>query len=281
MNYDFTLVSIFSKFLNSDFEKTITKDITSLLETGVTPCLALQIFIGESAGLDTFGKDRKFFSENFPKTIKELDANDYFLNDYYKTVKFKPQKVGDVELCHEKYSKYEPFVFDDLTCDFSGLVIPKIGFFSQEFTFPAIKEKGVIWMTVTPNEINTMKKPIQKARGKVLTLGLGLGYFAYCASKKTEVEKVVVVEKNEKIIEIFKSFILPFFPHPEKIEIIKSDAFDFLETPTENDFDLVFCDLWHDVSDGLTLSKKIKPYEKNFPCAEFLYWIEQSIKFYE
>lgn len=281
MNYDFTLVSIFSEFLNSDFEKTITKDITNLLETGVTPCLALQIFIGESAGLETFGKDRKFFSENFPKAIKELNAEDYFLNDYYKSVKFKPQKIGDVELCYDKYSKYEPFVFDDLTCDLNGMVIPKIGFFNQEFTYPAIKENGVIWMTVTPNEINTMKKPIQKARGKVLTLGLGLGYFAYCASQKTKVEKVVVVEKNDKIIEIFKSFVLPFFSLPEKIEIIKSDAFDFLENPSENEFDLVFCDLWHDVSDGLTLSKKIKQYEKNFPSAEFLYWIEQSIKFYE
>ncbi|MBR5029017.1 MAG: hypothetical protein IKX51_07345, partial [Bacteroidales bacterium] len=149
------------------------------------------------------------------------------------------------------------------------------------FTYPAVLEDGRIWMTVTPNEIETMEEPVANAAGKVLAYGLGLGYFPYMVSLKNNVHNVTVVEKDPAIIDIFKKHLLPQFPEKDKITLVNDDAFHYAATamPTEN-FDSVFTDLWHDVSDGMPLYLKMKTFEKLSPNAKFDYWIEKSIKFY-
>ena len=45
-------------------------------------------------------------------------------------------------------------------------------------------------------------------------------------------------------------------------------------------FNFVFSDLWHDVSDGVDMYLDIKNYEKLYPNIDFEYWIEKSIKMY-
>ena len=133
-------------------------------------------------------------------------------------------------------------------------------------------------MTVTPNEIETMREPIAKCRGKVLTLGLGLGYFAFHASEKPEVERVVVIERSRDVIDIFKTYLLPQFPNGDKIEIVEADAFVYMEEKMPHEgFDYVFCDLWHDASDGLEMYRKLKRYEILSPNTQFDYWIEPSL----
>ena len=48
-----------------------------------------------------------------------------------------------------------------------------------------------------------------------------------------------------------------------------------------NEFDFVFVDLWHDVSDGLPMYEKIKKYEYKLPNAIFRYWIEKTMICYK
>lgn len=87
-----------------------------------------------------------------------------------------------------------------------GRQIPQIGFFDTEFMFPALLENDRIWMTITPNEIETMKEPVDGAFGHVLTFGLGLGYYACMVSEKENVESVTVVDMNEDVIRLFKKY---------------------------------------------------------------------------
>ncbi|MBE5742638.1 MAG: hypothetical protein E7360_04915 [Clostridiales bacterium] len=279
--YNFKILSAVAKFLNSNFENTVTKDVLSIMESGVLDEYAVQLLIGEGGGLDTYGEDRIDFLNYFPLCVKKRNPLPFTQNPYYKNVSFKSRKHGNAELCYLNYKKYEPFVYDDLTEHLDGVVLPQIGFFDEEFYYPAVKENGRIWMTVTPNEINTMKEPIEKANGKVLALGLGLGYFAYSCIIKSEVSSVTVIEKNPDIIALFKEQIYPFFPKDKQLNIIEADAIEYLKKPTERDFDLVFCDLWHDVLDGIPLKNKIKPFEDNFKKAKFYYWIDKSMKYYE
>lgn len=51
-------------------------------------------------------------------------------------------------------------------------------------------------MTVTPNEINTIRPSVEQSRGKVLAYGLGLGYYAFHAAQRADVTSVTVVEKS-------------------------------------------------------------------------------------
>jgi hypothetical protein len=105
-------------------------------------------------------------------------------------------------------------------------------------------------------------------------------YFAFSCAIKYDVTSVTIVEKNPEIIQLFNDCILPYFPNPDKILIKQGDAIEFMSNPDTTDFNLIFCDLWHDVSDGIPLWEELKKCEKNFKNSKFYYWIEQSMKYY-
>jgi hypothetical protein len=129
-------------------------------------------------------------------------------------------------------------------------------------------------MLITPHEINTMKEAVEKAHGKVITFGLGLGYYAYMCSIKENVESVTIIEKDKKTIELFKEFILPQFKNKEKIIIINDDAIKYCENKI--DYDYGFVDIYKDEQDGLVLY--IKMYQ-NLVKQDFKvdYWIEEGM----
>lgn len=278
MEYDFSLVKMYADFLNSTDD--IEESVRRVMSVGIDDILAERIYIAESCGVDTFGKDRGFFQKYFPLSLNKLSTEEFVTNPYYKNIVFVDKKVGNITFEHGTYKPYQPFIYDDLFLHYDGMIIPRVGFFSESFSFPKICERGVEWMTITPNEINTMKKPIDKAQGKVLCLGLGLGYFAYMCSLKREVSEIVVIERNSSLISLFNEYILPQFPYKDKIKIIEDDAFSYLEKAKGLDYNFVFADLWHDCGDGVELYLELKKYERSFPNARFSYWIEDSIRFY-
>ena len=105
----------------------------------------------------------------------------------------------------------------------------KSDFLKLNLVFPAILENDRIWMTITPNEIETMKEAVDGAFGHVLTFGLGLGYYAYMVSEKDNVESITIVEINEDVIHLFNKYVLPQFKNARKIKIIKADAFEYAQ----------------------------------------------------
>ena len=210
--------------------------------------------------------------------VKQLDPSIYENDPYYQTIRFSNHTCGRWQMKESFYVPFEPFVCNHpiLTPDFRE--IPQIGYFNREFRFPAILENGIEWMTVTPNEVETMRQPIQHSSGKVLTLGLGLGYFAFSAAEKPEVESVTVVERDQNVIKLFREQILPQFPNRQKICIIEGDAVEYLQkSATVPDFDYIFADLWHDQSDGLPLYLRLCRIEKERALKRVDYWIEPTL----
>jgi len=96
--------------------------------------------------------------------------------------------------------------------------------------------KDGILMTDTPYEVETCKKNIEKARGDVLELGLGLGYFTYFACKKKNVKTVTIVELNKSVIKLTYPVIENY-----KTDIINANARTFLKT-TNKKFDMINID---------------------------------------
>ena len=139
-------------------------------------------------------------------------------------------------------------------------------------------EDGNEWMTLTPVDLDTCDEAIERARGNVVTFGLGLGYYAYMVSEKADVESITVIEKSEDVIRLFKSRILPQFSHPEKVRVICADAFEYAEKdmPKEN-YNFAFVDTWRDASDGAPMYERMKPLEDLNPKTEFSYWIENFL----
>lgn len=201
------------------------------------------------------------------------DINKYLSNPYYHTIKPFEDHNHDVKLTTLKYEPFTFFPLDEIKIETNFREISSLGLFKKEYPYLALIDKNGIWMCITPNEINTMEPYVDKATGNVITFGLGLGYFAFMASNKKEVKKVTIIEREETIIDIFKKNILPYFPHKEKIEIIKSDALDYLNKVDMNQYDFIYYDLWHNPNDGLNLYIKLKKLEKK----KSYYWLEESL----
>lgn len=218
--------------------------------------------------------DKELIHE-FDKIVFELDKNKYEDNLYYKNISFKNIKSNKWSFRYESYKPYEAFVFNDLR-KINDKLYPCIGYFKEEYKYPAVLENNREWMLITPNEIETMEKPINEATGNVLTYGLGLGYYAYMVSMKEDVKTVTIIEKDKEIIELFNKYILPQFKYKDKIKIINMDAFEYFIKDIYYDF--VFVDIWHDPSDGIDLYLKFKSLEKK--NIKYSYWIEDTIKCY-
>jgi len=255
-------------------------DMDAVTACGVTDEQAYTALMAAGMGLDSQDNpaDRRMELDYVAPAVRKLDEEEYRSNPYYKNIRVPEKTVGVWRLGTKKYAPYEAFVRNDLRLYRDFREVPQIGFFEGEFAYPAVMENDNEWMTVTPNEIETMKEAVGKARGKVAAFGLGLGYFAYMAGEKQEVEKVTIIERDESVISLFEECILPQFGHQEKIEIVRADAFEFAEKEMAGrGFDMAFVDLWHDVSDGTGLYLRMKRLEERAPGTEFVYWIEKSL----
>ena len=271
----------YSRYINFT-PRFITADMVADLarECDTDPDAAYRLLLSAAMGLDTVDDPEHRRLERLYVTpgVKRLDPAVYRRDAYFQTVQLPTRAKGRWETLTATYAAYEPFVWNDPLVLPDLREIPQIGYFSEEFVFPAVLENGIEWMTVTPNEIETMRGPIEESHGSVLTLGLGLGYYAFHASEKATVSHVTVIERDPDVISLFKEHILPQFPHKEKITVIQADAFAFLEKELpKTQFDYLFADLWHDASDGLDMYLQIKRYEKAYPNTKFAYWIEPSL----
>ena len=250
-------------------------------ECGVSRAYAYAECLAALCGLDTSGRDRDLFRHYFVPMIHELDPADFENDAYYRNIKIKPGKSGKWEYRQMKLKPCEAFVCNDFLVTRDGRMIPQLGFFMREFSFPGVLENGREWMTLMPNETVTSKQAIEKSHGKVLTFGLGLGYFAYMAARKSEVESVTVVDLSADAIALFEQNLLPQMECRDKIKVVHADAFAFAEQHYPRDeFDFVFADIWHDVSDGKDLYLRFKQLERLNGHIEYTYWLENSIKCY-
>ena len=195
-------------------------------------------------------------------------------NPYYERIHISSDKENCIALTTADYLPYEFFQTFPRYKKENPFLYGEAGFFKERMTFPVILENNRVWMSVVPSEIRSMEKDIEAAKGKVITYGLGLGYYAFMASEKEEVESVTVVEMNRDVISLFKRNILPQFPNKEKIRIIEADAFAFIEKQKDGSYDTAFSDFWSGMDDGLDLYLRFMAKTARFAKTKHSYWIE-------
>ena len=225
--------------------------------------------------------DSSFISKNLPWDTKEIMLDTFTYNPYYQALKNVSFSEDGWSLKTKKMNAYTLFPYDEqYHYGANSILKMSLGFFTKDYDYPTISLYEQEWMSLNPHEIRTMEVPIQVARGKVLTLGLGLGYFAYMAHLKEEVKEVYIVEMDLELIKLFQKHLLPLFPYKEKIHIIKADALEYVNNINDKDYDFIFSDLWHDVGDGLPMYIKLLRRFSNFKYTQCHYWIENSLVSY-
>jgi len=220
----------------------------------------------------------EFFMNWLAAESKVFDVNEFNENPYIKDIDFSNQTNGDYELRYHKLMPYELDIYnvpkrvDELCVD-----IPRVSCFPQEFKYPVIFQKSIksTWMSVSPNEVFTMEKPIKNAKGKVLTLGCGMGYFAYMASIKEDVESVTIIECEQSVIDLFEACLLPQFKNKDKVTVIKADAIEYLKNMEDGAFDYCFADIWIGIEDIVPYFA-VKEIGRKLRKTKIDYWIEDS-----
>ncbi len=215
-------------------------------------------------------------SESSTYPISKLNPEPYYNDPYMKNVRPKPLRKGKWSLKTNKYVPHQGFLYDEIKSgeDDGYREHTPFGYFEKPFNYLAIDEGKTNWMSITPHEINTMRKAIKEAHGRVLVLGLGLGYYPFMVSQKPEVEGVDIIEISREPIEIFKEAIFPFFKQKQKIKVISIDAFEYLKNNAKQ-YDYVFADLWHLPEDGLPMYSKLLKLERD--RTSYSYWIENEM----
>lgn len=262
------------ELITSEMVDTLTEDGTLTREEAIVAILA------EAFGLDMdqSAHDRRLIRDYLTPSVRMLDAKRYTENPYYKNIKITDVKDGKWEYRCESYPAYRGVICHDMMLCPDFREVPPLGFFPEKFDFPAVLEDGNEWMTLTPVDLDTSDEAIEAAHGRVVTFGLGLGYYAYMCQEKPEVESITVVERSPDVIRLFRTYILPQFSHPEKVKIVEADAFEYAERVMPNEgFDVAFVDTWRDASDGEPMYKRMKPLEALSPNTRFLYWIENFL----
>ena len=222
-----------------------------------------------------------FVKKNIKWETVVLNADHFKNNPYLKVLNNLSFKEKGWMLSNEKKESYTLCPYDEEYAYGSNYSLKMaLGMFSKDYIYPSLKLYDCEWMSLNQHEIRTMETPIALSKGKVLTLGLGLGYYAYMVSNKEEVKEVHVVEMDLELINLFNKYLLPLFPHKEKIHIHKADAFYFIESIKDKDYDFIFSDIWHNVSDGVLSYLKLKKKFNSFKYSKCTYWIEDSILSY-
>ena len=248
------------------------EQITMLL---IVEAVATQLMPGNAKIID-------FYMNLIAPESKVFDSSEFKNNPYIKNISFKNQKIGDYELCNQSMAPYELMIYNTPQNNTPFFIsIPRIGCFTDEFSYPSIRQTSIEsnWMSVTPNEVYTVQNAINNAKGKVLTLGCGMGYFAYMASLKDEVESITVVELEQDVIDLFESHILPQFENKDKITVIKADAIEYMKNLDDGEYDYCFADIWIGVED-MNAYFSVKEASRHIRKTKIDYWIEESFAAY-
>mgnify|MGYP003296181409 CR=1 FL=1 len=263
-----------SDLLLSSFQYTDFIDIDDLnnrLSNGETVESAIKNII-----LDAFEINSETLRADFINQvqIKKCDGSDY-INDYVKLLDKIKFSYGKYNLKKITYDPYQLFALDDIDVTNDYKEISKAGYFDKKFTYAALFEGKDLWMSLNPNEINTMESTIKSAKGNVLVLGLGMGYITFMLSNKKDVKSITVVERNKENIALFKKFLFHNFKNANKIRIIEDDAIAYVRNNYK--FDYIFADLWFNPEDGLEYYLKLNEIE-NKHSIKIDYWLETSLK---
>jgi hypothetical protein len=106
--------------------------------------------------------------------------------------------------------------------------------FDGPVTFPAIHEIGswrdTPWMSLTPNEIFTLRIGTKFAKGHVIVAGLGLGHQLIEVLLRKQVTKVTLVEKSQGLVH----FVLPEIQRvlcdklESKLDVVVGNAYELI-----------------------------------------------------
>ena len=205
-----------------------------------------------------------------------IDSKKWMNNPYIKNVNFN--KIKNNKYRYENVLIEKGFLFnadeiqDDEEQELKDYM--KLRTLNNDIEVPFLYQGNKEWMMCTPSETITNDPYALKAHDKVITFGLGIGYFVYKALLNKKVESITVIEKSKEVIELFNS-IKKGFPNINKLKIINGDAFDYFNEKYLSKYDYIYVDIYKSSDDGRVIIEKLLE-QYNPPYSKLNFWIEKS-----
>lgn len=206
-----------------------------------------------------------------------LSTQEYIRNPYTSHIRFDDLSQTAFKYTQETIQAHELFsvssIVDDENRELNDWM--RLRAMDEPYQATFLWQDDEVWMLDAPSEMNTIEPYAKKAKGKVLTFGLGIGFYVYMALLNDDVESVTIVERSPEVIQLFNTVLRPQFPQSKEIKIIQGDAFDYFNEDTLNQYDSVFVDIWQSNEDGLEMIERLlEQYLPPFEQVDF--WIESS-----
>lgn len=163
----------------------------------------------------------------------------------------KDGKCGEFELEHFEIKS------DDIFALFHKMPCGK---------FVRLLRNGEVVMSNTEMEQRTNANFIDKAHGKVLIGGLGIGMILLAIQDKLEVESITVLEKYNEVIQLVGKQL----PLNNKVKIIQADVYNYVP---EEFYDVIYMDIWDYINPSIYYNQMVPLMEK---YQEFLVPKEKS-----
>lgn len=206
-----------------------------------------------------------------------LSVDSFMKRPYYANVSFDTFTDGNVALEKRTIHGGQLFNVEAVINDPNKALNDSMTLRALDKSYEAsvLTIDGDTWMLDVYSEVFTIDPCAHKAKGKVATLGLGIGYFIYMAMLNPNVESITVVEIDPQIIHLFKTHIEPQLPNTVPLTIIQADAKAWFTESTVDAFDYVFVDTYQSSDDGYQMMEAmLESYIPKTNTVDF--WIEDS-----
>lgn len=118
-------------------------------------------------------------------------------------------------------------------------------FYVEDGKYVRLHVNGQLMMSDTGLEKKSNSLFVQRANGKVLIAGLGIGLIIKNILPQLEdgtITEITVIEKYQSVIDL----VAPYYKH-DKIKFICADIFDWLPGKGEK-YDTIYFDIWPEIS---------------------------------
>ena len=105
---------------------------------------AFRVLLAAAIGLDTLtnAEDKEVERRYLIPSLHRLNPKEWQCDAYLTTIDFPRTTAGAWSFGTERYAPYEPFVCGLPQQTEDGREIPQLGYFTQAFSFPAVRENG-------------------------------------------------------------------------------------------------------------------------------------------
>jgi len=142
-------------------------------------------------------------------------------------------------------------------------------------------DKWESWMSICPHELESQEFCCKCAYGNVVIMGLGMGWVAINTAMNETVKKVIVIELDQEVIDLFNDCGAFYSLKPEvlnKIEIIHADAMKW--KPEDMKIDFLYADIWRSLVEQSTLDD-VHQMQNNIKADKIYFWGQELFFFRE